>query len=126
MPNLLKNFPTPVIQSQSQIWQQAVAEFENQDYFLCHESLEVLWMQAEGEEKQLLQALIQTTVAYHHWHNGNFKGATSILKRAATHLKALKSWPISAAHKAVKEALLALQAQQAPSPGPIEHGWHLL
>ncbi|WP_224981172.1 DUF309 domain-containing protein [Geomonas agri] len=61
--------------------QQAIAEFNGQEWFACHETLEELWVGAQGELRDFYQGLLQVAVALYHWRNGNFKGAEGLLQR---------------------------------------------
>ena len=65
---------------------QAIREFNSREWFECHETLEELWIGEEGEVRDFYQGLIQIAVALHHWRNGNFKGAVSLLKGGAGYL----------------------------------------
>jgi predicted metal-dependent hydrolase len=60
---------------------QGINQFNERKFFDCHETLEKLWHKQTGEEKELLQGLIQVAVAYHHWLAGNNRGALKLLKR---------------------------------------------
>lgn len=59
---------------------QAIDEFNRGDWFECHETLEELWVGEKGEMRDFYQGVLQLAVALHHWRNGNFKGALSLLK----------------------------------------------
>jgi len=56
--------------------------YRNEEFWQAHEHWESVWMRLEGPEKSFLQALIQTTAAFHHRQRGNRVGATSLLRRA--------------------------------------------
>lgn len=58
-----------------------VEQFNKQEFFQCHETLEGIWLKQEGGNKELLQGLIQLAVGYHHMLKGNSKGALTLLKR---------------------------------------------
>lgn len=64
----------------------AMGEFNRGDWFECHETLEDLWVGEEGETRDLYQGILQVAVALHHWRNGNFGGAISLLKGGAGYL----------------------------------------
>ena len=66
---------------------QAIREFNNQEWFECHETVEDLWIGETGEVRDFFQGLIQVAVALHHWRNGNFGGAVSLLKGGAGYLR---------------------------------------
>lgn len=65
---------------------QAIREFNSRDWFECHETVEDLWIGESGEVRDLYQGIIQIAVALHHWRNGNFGGAISLLKGGAGYL----------------------------------------
>ncbi len=48
-------------------------------YFEMHEQLEPYWTRAEGEEREILQGLIQAAVGLQHLANGNLAGARLLL-----------------------------------------------
>lgn len=66
---------------------QGIREFNNREWFECHETVEDLWIGAEGEVRDFYQGIIQLAVALHHWRNGNFGGAVSLLKGGAGYLR---------------------------------------
>jgi hypothetical protein len=66
---------------------QAFGEFNRGEWFDCHETLEDLWVGTEGEMRHFYQGLLQIAVALHHWRNGNFGGALSLLAGGADYLR---------------------------------------
>jgi hypothetical protein len=60
----------------------AVRVWNHRLFFETHEYLEQFWMTAEGEEKQLLQALIRAAGAYVHIEQANLTGARRIADKA--------------------------------------------
>ena len=74
-------------QSISGMLLQALGEFNRGDWFECHETLEDLWVGSEGEVRDFYQGTLQLAVALHHWRNGNFGGAVSLLQGGATYLR---------------------------------------
>lgn len=79
----------PVILSNKESFDRALTQFHRGHYFAAHESLEALWLQAGHSEKTFLQGLIQLAVTWHHWQQGNLKGAGGVLRRARQRLEAL-------------------------------------
>ena len=61
--------------------------YRSAEFFLAHEHWESVWLRLDEPEKSFLQALIQTTAAFHHFRAGNSAGATSLLKRALRRLE---------------------------------------
>jgi len=64
----------------------AIRQFNNSDWFECHETLEGLWMGEHGVMRSFYQGILQISVALHHWRNGNFAGTMSLLKSGVDHL----------------------------------------
>jgi uncharacterized protein len=56
--------------------------YRKAEFFHAHEHWESVWLGLEEPEKSFLQAVIQTTAAFHHWQAGNRGGAASLLRRA--------------------------------------------
>jgi predicted metal-dependent hydrolase len=61
---------------------EGLACYRRQQFFLAHEHWEAVWLQLIEPEKSFLQALIQTSAAFHHLQAGNRAGAVSLLRRA--------------------------------------------
>ena len=66
--------------------------YRTEQFFLAHEHWEGVWLAAQEPEKTFLQALIQTTAAFHHLQRGNRRGAISLLRAA---LRRLAPYPAS-------------------------------
>ena len=59
-----------------------IEEFNKQEFFESHETLEEYWNTLAGDEKELVQSIIQAAVAYYHFGRGNRVGARKLLTRA--------------------------------------------
>ncbi len=59
-------------------------EFNKREFFEAHETLEEYWNTLSGDEKELVQSIIQAAVAYYHFGRGNRIGARKLLTRAVT------------------------------------------
>ena len=68
----------------------AIRQFNNRQWFECHETLEDLWMGETGEVRKLYQGILQVSVALHHWENRNFGGALSLLQSGVDHLSCVQ------------------------------------
>ena len=64
----------------------AVAQFNSREWFECHETLEELWHGEKGRGRNFYQGVIEIAVSLHHWNNGSFAGAVSLLKKGMAHL----------------------------------------
>ena len=54
--------------------------FNAGEFFECHEELETLWKAERDPIRYLYQGILQIGVGFHHWRNGNFRGATLLLR----------------------------------------------
>jgi len=70
-----------------QQFQTGIGQFNDREFFDCHDTIEELWMEASGTERRFLQGLIQIAVGYYHQGNGNFKGAASQLSKGIAKLE---------------------------------------
>ncbi len=62
-----------------QMWLQGINEFNRQEYYACHDTLEALWMDSIDPDKKFYQGVLQIAVACHHLQNHNLKGAAILL-----------------------------------------------
>jgi dTDP-4-amino-4,6-dideoxygalactose transaminase len=67
-------------------FQHGIELFNAGSFFDAHEVLEDVWRELQGDEKDFLQAVIQTAVGLHHHSTGNIAGARSLLARASRKL----------------------------------------
>ena len=56
--------------------------FNSGEFYDCHEVLEELWGDLHGEEKLLVQGLIQAAVGFYHLRTANLPGARSLFRKA--------------------------------------------
>ncbi|MEC4805066.1 MAG: DUF309 domain-containing protein [Jaaginema sp. PMC 1079.18] len=59
--------------------QQGIKEFNEQEFYACHDTLEALWMDSSEPDKRFYQGLLQVAVACYHLHNLNWQGAVMLL-----------------------------------------------
>ena len=65
---------------------QACAEFNSGQYFECHETLEEIWQEEEGDVRDLYKGLIQVAAAFVHRTRGNYVGADRLSRTALGYL----------------------------------------
>ena len=63
--------------------------FNEGKFFECHEAWEIVWLKADGVEREFLHAMIQAAAALLHAQRGNLKGAQSVGARAVSKLEQL-------------------------------------
>ncbi|MBE9146919.1 DUF309 domain-containing protein [Planktothrix mougeotii] len=58
---------------------QGVEEFNQQEFYTCHDTLEALWMEASEPEKKFYQGVLQIAVGLYHLSQKNWKGAVILM-----------------------------------------------
>jgi uncharacterized protein len=66
---------------------QGIEEFNRGEFFECHEYLEEAWMQESGRVRYLYQGILQVGVGFYHLQNGNWRGATGLLRNGTIRLQ---------------------------------------
>lgn len=61
-----------------EFWQ-GVEQFNQQEFYACHDTLEALWMEAVEPQKRFYQGILQIAVACYHLSNLNWRGAVMLL-----------------------------------------------
>lgn len=57
-----------------------IEEFNQGLYFECHETLEEIWLEENGEDRLFYQGLIQVAAGYFKWQQGVPAGAVKLLR----------------------------------------------
>lgn len=60
------------------LWQ-GIAEFNQGEFYACHDTLEAIWMISTTPEKPFFQGILQLAVALYHLGNHNWRGAVILL-----------------------------------------------
>ncbi len=64
--------------STEQFWQ-GIEQFNHQEFYSCHDTLEALWMDSVEPDKQFYQGILQIAVGCYHLGNHNWRGAVILL-----------------------------------------------
>lgn len=64
-----------------------IAEFNAQEYFDCHETLEELWKDYAKPDREAIQGIIQIAVGYYHLKRGNYKGALKLFEKGGARVE---------------------------------------
>ncbi|MFW6358495.1 MAG: DUF309 domain-containing protein [Chroococcales cyanobacterium] len=72
--------------SKDAFWQ-GVAEFNQQEFYACHDTLEALWMEASEPDKRFYQGVLQIAVSCYHLKNSNWRGAVMLLGEGIKRLR---------------------------------------
>ncbi|MGA1713487.1 MAG: DUF309 domain-containing protein [bacterium] len=101
---------------------EAVHSFNARNWYHAHDQFEELWHNASGEIRELLQGIIQISVAEYHLENGNTRGSTLLMAEGLNHLESFTSlgvgYDLVLLHDLVRKRLSALQNQTDPSSLP--------
>ena len=66
---------------------QGVEQFNQQEFYACHDTLEALWMEASEPQKRFYQGVLQIAVACYHLGNHNWRGAVVLLGEGIARIK---------------------------------------
>ncbi|MGB3694553.1 MAG: DUF309 domain-containing protein [Spirulinaceae cyanobacterium] len=64
--------------SSQEFWQ-GIDQFNGQEFYACHDTLEALWMDSSEPLKKFYQGILQIAVACYHLSNHNWRGAVILL-----------------------------------------------
>ena len=64
-----------------------IEEFNRGEFYECHEYLEEAWMQEPRRVRFLYQGILQVGVGFYHLKNGNWRGATGLIRNGTVRLK---------------------------------------
>ena len=65
-----------------------IKEFNQGRYFQCHETLEEVWLEEQGEDRLFYQGIIQIAVGYLKWEEGVMMGAIKLWRSGLEKLAA--------------------------------------
>ncbi|TAD78687.1 MAG: DUF309 domain-containing protein [Oscillatoriales cyanobacterium] len=58
---------------------QGVKQFNEGEFYACHDTIEALWMVADEPDRTFYQGILQVAVALYHLSNLNWRGAAILL-----------------------------------------------
>jgi uncharacterized protein len=103
-----------------EFWQ-GVDQFNQRQFYMCHDTLEAVWVEADFEDKNFYQGILQVAVAFYHLENHNWRGAVILMGEG---LKRLSDYaPVYAeidVEELMTETLMVLRHLQATGADQIE------
>jgi predicted metal-dependent hydrolase len=101
-----------------------IEEFNREEFFECHETLEELWLEERGEERQFFQGIIQIAAGYFKLQQGVPVGAVKLWRTGLQKLTAYQpvycGMNVEALTQGVESSLARLEAaQQHGEPTPV-------
>lgn len=64
-----------------------VEQFNQKEFYACHDTLEALWMEAEDGDRNFYQGILQISVALYHLGNSNWRGGVILLGEGISRLR---------------------------------------
>ena len=61
--------------------------FNNQKWYEAHDAFEEIWNNLDGDERQIIQGILQVSVSQFHLSKGNHNGATILLGEGLGRIK---------------------------------------
>jgi len=61
--------------------------FNNHDWYEAHDAFEEIWNTVDGDERQVIQGILQVSVSQFHLSKGNLNGATILLGEGLGRIK---------------------------------------
>ena len=61
--------------------------FNNQKWYEAHDAFEEIWNTLDGDERQVIQGILQVSVSQFHLSKGNLNGATILLGEGLGRIK---------------------------------------
>ncbi|HEY9768222.1 MAG TPA: DUF309 domain-containing protein [Coleofasciculaceae cyanobacterium] len=67
-------------------FERGIAEFNQQQFYACHDTLEAIWVDAPEADKRFYQGILQVAVSCYHLSNDNLRGSIILLGEAVKRL----------------------------------------
>ena len=67
-------------------FERGITEFNQQQFYACHDTLEAIWVDAAEVDKRFYQGILQVAVGCYHLSNDNLRGAIILLGEAVRRL----------------------------------------
>ena len=108
-------------------FKQAIAEFNQQQFYACHDTLEAIWVEAPETDKRFYQGILQVAVGCYHLSNDNLKGAIILLGEAVRRLRDYQpDYEAIDVSQLLEQAIALLQALQQLKPEETSILWQQL
>ena len=75
------------IKDSQEYFYKAVNLFNSKNWYEAHDAFEHIWNTLDGDERQVIQGILQVSVAQFHLEKGNLNGATILLGEGLGRIK---------------------------------------
>lgn len=71
----------------SEAFLQGIEQFNQRDFYACHDTLEAIWIESAESDKRFYQGILQVAVGCYHLTNHNWRGAVILLGEGVRRLR---------------------------------------
>jgi uncharacterized protein len=97
-----------------------IEEFNRQEFFEQHETLEGIWIHEADAVRYLYQGILQVGVGFYHWRRGNWRGAVAKLGHGLAKLEPYRPACMTIDVERLVRETTALRTQlEARGPGDM-------
>jgi len=108
-------------------FERGIAEFNQQQFYACHDTLEAIWVDALETDKRFYQGILQVAVGCYHLSNSNLRGAIILLGEAVRRLCDYQpDYEGVNVEQLLEQSLALLQALQQLKPEQTPDFWQQL
>lgn len=99
----------------------AIEQFNQQEFYACHDTLEAIWMDAIHPDKTFYQGILQIAVGLYHLSHANWRGAVILLGEGIGRLRDFQPhYETINVEKLIQESAILLKALQIAGADAIE------
>ncbi len=104
----------------SDLFLQGIEQFNQRDFYACHDTLEAIWIESAETDKRFYQGILQVAVGCYHLTNHNWRGAVILLGEGVRRLKDYQpDYETVNVVQLLEESQLLLKYLQATTPDDI-------
>jgi uncharacterized protein len=108
-------------------FERGIAEFNQQQFYACHDTLEAIWVDALEIDKRFYQGILQVAVGCYHLSNDNLRGAIILLGEAVRRLCDYQpDYEEIDVEQLLTQTMALLQALQQLPPEKTQDFWQQL
>ncbi|MEN9521542.1 MAG: hypothetical protein RLZZ381_4130 [Cyanobacteriota bacterium] len=108
-------------------FERGINEFNQQQFYACHDTLEAIWVDAPEADKRFYQGILQVAVGCYHLSNDNLRGAIILLGEAVRRLCDYQpEYEEINVEQLLEQAMVLLTALQQLEPAQTSDFWQQL
>ena len=99
---------------------QGIEQFNQRDFYACHDTLEAIWIDSVESDKRFYQGILQVAVGCYHLTNHNWRGAVILLGEGVRRLRDYQpDYETVNVAQLLEESQVLLKYLQATDPDDI-------